>query len=560
MKASQATTANSPETPALGSSSTASSNAEPPAAAMPPTVSTRKIANVTRGPARATFSSVPGLSASRSIRAMPPKIQSWMPVMPIPLRMAAKAWPSSCRTIEPKNPAAVRIPSIGRTTTSATTPRESATTSTACASRSRSRRAAGRSSFAGERPRPVARLAARDVLHRHPLLRARRRSGRARAALRKREEPDDMSLHPAFAGFLDHNRWIRANAARTDPPMTLLDVTTLAAAESRRGSGPACRRRLADGAPVRRCGSRRPGRASGSAFGSAGTAGRRGRAPACRLAARVDRRAHQLRRGLEREAAVGLGHVGQPRPRREPRAHSDSAIHMFPMPATSVWSCSVSPNVRVPSARRMRASIAVEVRRRGEDVRPEPGERARVQLEHRPVPEHALRPRPAQHEPRPAHARLAARPHGPAPAHAQVRADDDAALEAQHEVLADGLDRVEAAPVDLLGDALGLRARVRRLDLEPLADEHLQAACRAVERVALGHLVRVVLDDARQLDPPMLPRFPDGHGRLGERRVHKRAERYGDELRLQLGDVEDRRAAVGKNEYVSRSPASERRV
>ena len=78
---------------------------------MPPTVSTRKIASVTSGPARATFSSVPGLSASRSIRAMPPKIQSWMPVIPIPLRMAAKAWPSSCRRIEPKKPAAVRIPS-----------------------------------------------------------------------------------------------------------------------------------------------------------------------------------------------------------------------------------------------------------------------------------------------------------------------------------------------------------------------------------------------------------------------------------------------------------------
>jgi len=50
--------------------------------------------------------------------------------------------------------------------------------------------------------------------------------------LRAREQPDDISLHPAFPDFLDHNRWIRANAAHTDPPMTLLDVTTLTAADA----------------------------------------------------------------------------------------------------------------------------------------------------------------------------------------------------------------------------------------------------------------------------------------------------------------------------------------
>ena len=65
---------------------------------------------------------------------------------------------------------------------------------------------------------------------------------------------------------------------------------------------------------------------------------------------------------------------------------------------------------------------------------------------------------------------------------------DDAALEAQHQVLADRLDRLEHAAVDPLGHALGLRARMRRLDLEPLADEHLQAPRRPVERVALGHV------------------------------------------------------------------------
>ena len=78
---------------------------------MPPRVRATTIARVTAGPARATFSSVLGLSASRSIRAMPPKIQSWMLVIPIPLRCATTAWPSSCSRIEPKKPTALRTAS-----------------------------------------------------------------------------------------------------------------------------------------------------------------------------------------------------------------------------------------------------------------------------------------------------------------------------------------------------------------------------------------------------------------------------------------------------------------
>ena len=74
---------------------------------MPAAVSTTTIARVTSGPATATLNSVAGLSDSRSMRAMPPKIQSWMLEMPMPLRSAAKAWPSSCRTIEAKKPRAL---------------------------------------------------------------------------------------------------------------------------------------------------------------------------------------------------------------------------------------------------------------------------------------------------------------------------------------------------------------------------------------------------------------------------------------------------------------------
>ena len=52
-----------------------------------------------------------------------------------------------------------------------------------------------------------------------------------------------------------------------------------------------------------------------------------------------------------------------------------------------------------------------------------------------------------------------------------MAAQDEPALEAQEEVLADGLDAEEPPPVEALRDAGHPRARMRRLDLEPLADE-----------------------------------------------------------------------------------------
>ena len=105
--ASQPIIASTPETPELASISTARLNSSAPAAATPTRVSTTTIARVTSGPAIATLNSAAGLSDSRSMRAIPPKIQSWMLEMPMPLRSAAKAWPSSCRTIEPKKASAL---------------------------------------------------------------------------------------------------------------------------------------------------------------------------------------------------------------------------------------------------------------------------------------------------------------------------------------------------------------------------------------------------------------------------------------------------------------------
>ena len=82
---------------------------------------------------------------------------------------------------------------------------------------------------------------------------------------------------------------------------------------------------------------------------------------------------------------------------------------------------------------------------------------------------------------------LATRPHRPASAHAKVGTEHDAALEVQNEVLAERLDREQPAPVEPLGDALGLRPRVWGLHLEALADEDLQSVRGSMDRVALGH-------------------------------------------------------------------------
>ena len=54
-----------------------------------------------------------------------------------------------------------------------------------------------------------------------------------------------------------------------------------------------------------------------------------------------------------------------------------------------------------------------------------------------------------------------------------MRPKDDSSVEPQHEVLADCLHRLERPAVDALGDTLRTRARMRRLHLEPLANERL---------------------------------------------------------------------------------------
>ena len=162
---------------------------------------------------------------------------------------------------------------------------------------------------------------------------------------------------------------------------------------------------------------------------------------------------------------------------------------MFPIPATIAL---VEQRLAEPT-RAVDLAHAGEHRvvpgRRSEDVRPEPGKRPRVQLEHRPVPEDTLSTLSAQDEPGATRSRIHFRPlpHRPSPAHTQVRAKDDAAFEPEHEVLPERLDGFEQAAVELPSVDRRPRPRMRRFHLDPFADEHLEAARGAMERVALGH-------------------------------------------------------------------------
>ena len=70
-----------------------------------------------------------------------------------------------------------------------------------------------------------------------------------------------------------------------------------------------------------------------------------------------------------------------------------------------------------------------------------------------------------------------------------MAAQDDVALEGEQQVLADRLDGEQAPAVEPLGDLPDLGAWVRSLDLDPFADERLQAAGGPVKCIAFGHRV-----------------------------------------------------------------------
>ena len=85
-----------------------SAASEPESATAAPKQTTA-MASVTSGPATATRNSTPGESVSRSSFATPPNIHRSMPEIGIPLRIATRACPSSCRRIERKKRSAVTV-------------------------------------------------------------------------------------------------------------------------------------------------------------------------------------------------------------------------------------------------------------------------------------------------------------------------------------------------------------------------------------------------------------------------------------------------------------------
>lgn len=71
-----------------------------------------------------------------------------------------------------------------------------------------------------------------------------------------------------------------------------------------------------------------------------------------------------------------------------------------------------------------------------------------------------------------------------------MAAQHEPVLEAEEQVLADRFDTEQAAAVEAACDAGHAGPRMRRLDLELLADEGLEPLGHAMDRVALGHRVK----------------------------------------------------------------------
>ena len=121
---------------------------------------------------------------------------------------------------------------------------------------------------------------------------------------------------------------------------------------------------------------------------------------------------------------------------------------MFPIPATSRWSRSASPEEPAGIGRSHPPRESTDVDVLGEQVGAELCDTSVVQGQRRPTPLRRLERLAAQHEPR-FPAMLPAGPADVPPSvHAEVAPHDDAAVEAKQKVLPDRLDRLEDTTVD----------------------------------------------------------------------------------------------------------------
>ena len=201
---------------------------------------------------------------------------------------------------------------------------------------------------------------------------------------------------------------------------------------------------------------------------------------------------------FERGAQVVVGDVGEAAPRRDARVPERLGL---PEVADAGDETLVEQRVadlalRVPALKSR--EHAVVVGRVGEDVGAEPPRDATVELEDGAVEHRADVFVAAQHEPGLSEDRRVAAEDAPASLHAQVAAQHEPAFEAEQEVLADRLDVLEPAAVEPRRELLHGGARMRRLDLELLADEHLQSPSSAMKGVSFGHAGRVC---RRALEP-----------------------------------------------------------
>ncbi len=201
----------------------------------------------------------------------------------------------------------------------------------------------------------------------------------------------------------------------------------------------------------------------------------------------LERTAHLSLRFVQDLEELGIGDFGELPPRRDA-----SSPERFRLPEVADPGHEPLVEERLADGATLVGQAkagqhGVEIRRDGEDVRPEAAGSAAVQLEDRAVPEDGFTLRAAEDEPGPAPRLPVARPDLPAPAHPQMAAEHEAALEVEQQVLADRLDTLQQATVEPLRESLDLSLWVRGLDLDALSDEHLQTACRAVDRIALGH-------------------------------------------------------------------------
>src|ERR1700760_498697 len=75
-----------------------------------------------------------------------------------------------------------------------------------------------------------------------------------------------------------------------------------------------------------------------------------------------------------------------------------------------------------------------------------------------------------------------------------MAAQDEAAVEVEQEVLADCFHPLEPTAVEPPGEPLPRGARMRRLDLDALADQNLQPTGRAMERISFRHAVKPTIE------------------------------------------------------------------